>query len=81
MPLQWKMENTGAWYGFSGKLIAAWIVPVFHGENTGKWGWFAEIPSKYICAREGNCATLPLARRAANRAWRKFLAYAALKAE
>jgi hypothetical protein len=81
MALQWRLGNAGSWYGYSGKFIAAWIVRISLGEHAGKWGWYAEFPVRRRCARQGNCASLALARRAANGAWHKFLAHAALKAE
>lgn len=81
MALQWRMESTHAWYGFSGKFVAASVVAISYGVDAGKWKWFTEFPAAYNHAREGRCISLALARRAANKAWRRFLLRAALKAE
>ena len=62
--------------GRSGNFTVAVVV---QRAESGRWAWLMQVPTRWICAGEGEVATRAAARRAVERAWARWLAHAALE--
>lgn len=74
--LRWELQLHGSFYGQSGSLTVAMVVPL---SESGRWNWSTrDMSTKWLCASAGEVAQASAGRRAAERAWSRWLEAAQL---